>query len=218
MKCLLLAATFAEIAPAVDYFKQSEKRLHIDMELDVLVGGVGMLATAYRLTRHIALRRPDMIIQAGIAGCFDRAVPLCKVYAVKQEALADTGVWEKQDWTDLFDMKLMKKQEAPFKNGRLVNPHKTLLQRCKLPLAKAVTVNQTSTGRKQISAIYGKYQPLLESMEGAALHYVALQENTPFLQLRSVSNYIGERNKSKWNISGAITSLNGELVRLFEGL
>jgi futalosine hydrolase len=35
-------------------------------------------------------------------------------------------------------------------------------------------------------------------MEGAALHYTCLMEKIPFMQLRSISNYIAERDKSKW--------------------
>jgi futalosine hydrolase len=33
-------------------------------------------------------------------------------------------------------------------------------------------------------------------------------ENIPFLQLRSISNYIGERDKTKWSLSESITNLN----------
>ena len=51
-------------------------------------------------------------------------------------------------------------------------------------------------------------------MEGAALHYVCLSEKIPFLQLRSVSNYVGERDKSKWALREAIMNLNIELQRL----
>jgi futalosine hydrolase len=55
-------------------------------------------------------------------------------------------------------------------------------------------------------------------MEGAALHYVCLLEKIPFLQVRSISNYIGERNKKKWNIKESINNLNKELIRLLESL
>ena len=51
-------------------------------------------------------------------------------------------------------------------------------------------------------------------MEGAALHYVGLSEKIPFLQMRSLSNFVGERNKAKWMMAEAINSLNFELQRL----
>jgi futalosine hydrolase len=51
-------------------------------------------------------------------------------------------------------------------------------------------------------------------MEGAGLHYVALMEKLPFLQIRSVSNFIGERDKTKWEMKKSITNLNRALQQL----
>jgi len=51
-------------------------------------------------------------------------------------------------------------------------------------------------------------------MEGAGLHYVCLQENIPFLQLRAVSNDVGQRDKSKWDLSTSIGALNKELTNI----
>ncbi|MBK8310223.1 MAG: hypothetical protein IPL04_04300 [Chitinophagaceae bacterium] len=55
---------------------------------------------------------------------------------------------------------------------------------------------------------------MVESMEGAALHYVCLMEKIPFIQLRAISNYITERNKKKWNMKESITNLNKEIIKL----
>ena len=58
------------------------------------------------------------------------------------------------------------------------------------------------------------FAPQTETMEGAALHYVCLQQNLPFLQIRSISNEVGERDKSKWKIKEAVEDLNSELIKL----
>ena len=55
-------------------------------------------------------------------------------------------------------------------------------------------------------------------MEGAALHYVCLMEKIPFLQIRAVSNVIGERDKSRWKLKEAMKSLNESLVFLIQKL
>jgi futalosine hydrolase len=39
-------------------------------------------------------------------------------------------------------------------------------------------------------------------------------EGIPFLQLRSVSNYVEIRDKSKWNIPLAVKQLNDKLKEL----
>jgi futalosine hydrolase len=55
-------------------------------------------------------------------------------------------------------------------------------------------------------------------MEGAAFHYVCLLEKIPFLQLRSISNLIGERDKTKWKMEKAIQNLNENLISLLNKL
>ncbi len=83
---------------------------------------------------------------------------------------------------------------------------------------RAVTVNEITTSSKRVHELIEKYGPVLESMEGAAFHYVCLQEDIPFVQLRAVSNFIGERDKSKWLIKEAIENLNRELIILINNM
>ena len=51
-------------------------------------------------------------------------------------------------------------------------------------------------------------------MEGAALHYVCNSFNVSYLQIRSISNYVGERDKNKWKMKLAIENLNKELKKI----
>jgi futalosine hydrolase len=55
-------------------------------------------------------------------------------------------------------------------------------------------------------------------MEGAALHYTCLMEKVPFIQLRSISNYIAERNKTKWDMKKSISNLNKALINFVEAI
>jgi futalosine hydrolase len=38
--------------------------------------------------------------------------------------------------------------------------------------------------------------------------------NISFLQVRAISNYVGERDKTKWQIKQAIENLNNVLLKL----
>ncbi len=218
MHCLLIAATAREIAPFIQHYRQSRKLLYIDMTIDVLVTGIGLTSTVYHLSRQVQLRKPDLVVQAGVAGCFDTRVPLGTVVAVKQEAIADESVVEIEKLKTLFDLKLVPHNQAPYKKGWLINPGKTLLKRTRLKMVKGITVNQISHDKKMIRFYRDYFNPVTESMEGAALHYVCLMEHIPFLQIRGLSNYIGERNKKKWNMQDSIMNLNRELIRLLESL
>jgi len=55
-------------------------------------------------------------------------------------------------------------------------------------------------------------------MEGAAFHYMGRDLHIPFIQLRAVSNYVGERDKSKWKMRDAIYNLNETLLQYLDAL
>ncbi len=218
MNCLLIASTAIEIAPFIDHYNTSSKKDHIEFKLDILITGVGILNTAYQLTTYLNRKKPDLIIMVGIAGTFNPKLALGKVVAVKNDIVADLGVMEKKTWIDGFDLKLIDRNKAPYSKGKLLNTNKVLLERTRLPLVNAVTVNQITTSKATIEIYKNRYKPAIESMEGAALHFIALNENIPFIQIRGVSNYIGERNKKNWKIKEAVHNSNLVIIHLFESL
>lgn len=179
--------------------------------------GVGMLASAVSLTQ-LALQRPSLIIQAGIAGCFDDGATLGKVYVIGNEMLGDTGVNENGEWKDLFDLNLAQADTEPFTNKGLHNPWLSKYNLLALPVVNSVTINEVTTNTQRWQQIVNKYNPFVESMEGACLHYACLQHNIPFIQLRATSNYIGERDKTKWKMKEAIGNLNNVLVEYLKKL
>jgi futalosine hydrolase len=197
MKILLLSATQFEIAP----FLQT-----IHQPIDVLIGGVGIASTTFRLTNKLSHQHYDLVIQAGIAGMFpvldnNNALALSDVFAVHQDAFGDLGAYENRVFKSVQDMNLENNIEW------LHNPHWMLH---KLPYKKvtAVTVNTITDDTELINAIQKKWQATIESMEGAALHYVCGQKQIPFIQLRAISNIVGDRNKANWTIKEAIENLN----------
>ena len=215
MNCLIIAATVKEIAPFLRRYRIAQKQWLPETNMDVLVTGIGLTATAYHLTKHFCLKRPDLVIQAGVAGCFDKSIALGSVVTIKQDTIADESVIELKRLKTLFDLKLVPQDQFPFTKGWLVN-NTVLLKKSKLNTVKGISVNQITTSKEMIQFYRKEFSPVTESMEGAALHYVCLMEKIPFLQIRSISNYIGERNKKNWNMKQSILNLNNELIRFIE--
>jgi futalosine hydrolase len=216
MYILIIAATANEIQPASDYFKKKSDALK-NREIEILLTGIGSVSTTYFLTRKIQSRRPDRIIQAGIAGCFE-VKKLAEAVIVKEDSFADMGAREDAQFKDIFDLQLADKDAPPFRNGVLINPHENLLSLSPLDQVKAISVNEITTDKTRLAWYKQKYSPVVESMEGAAFHYVCLLEMIPFLQIRAVSNYIGERDKTKWKMREAIQVLNEKLIGLINSL
>lgn len=209
MKILVVAATGLEIAPFRQYLEE-KKYLPRTCRVEVLITGVSMLHTAYELTRQLLTNKPDITIQAGIGGSFHPFYPPGTVVAVKEEITADTGVEEESGFSDLFDMELAL-SNLPYTGKMLVNPHDDWLDKLPHPKVRGISINEISTRPERIQLLQEKYGAAIESMEGAAFHYVCLQEKVPFIQLRAVSNFVGERDKSQWKMQEAVTNLNEQL-------
>lgn len=211
MTILLAAATTFEIKPFLNHYR--EQPASFRHGVDVLITGIGLMATSYSLSKQLQVKQPDLVIQAGIGGCFDHRIALGTVLAIRKERIADLGVVESGSWLSLSDLGLQHNNSFPFTNGWLPNKNE-VLKKVKAKKVAAVSINEITTSKKRIAAYREKFNPVTESMEGAALHYVALLENIPFIQFRAVSNYVGERNKKKWKMKEAITNLNNEVVQL----
>lgn len=217
MFILLAAATGLEIRGTEDLISKNNDILK-NHEVLTLITGVGGTSTAHALTRQLYTRRPDCIIQAGIAGSFKPEFSPGTVALVAEEAFADLGAVDEGRLADVFDLGLIDINHPPFTNKILVNPGINHWKRFRLPFVRGVSVNGISSSAWQVDAITRKYDPVFESMEGAALHYVCLLENIPFIQLRAVSNYVGDRNKSNWKMKEAIKNLNEQLMGILSEL
>ncbi len=218
MNCLIASATAREITPFLNHYRITSGQWENNINIDVMITGIGLTTATYHLTKYFAIKRPDLVIQAGIAGCFNKEIPLGSVVAIKQDTIADESVIELKKLHTLFDLQLIPQNHFPYKKGWLTNPTNEAIKKTKLTAVKGISVNQISTSKKMIQLYKDKFNPVAESMEGAALHYVCLMEKITFLQIRSLSNYVGERNKKKWKMNESIINLNNELISLLHKL
>lgn len=214
MNCLVIAATAKEIDPFLEYMKGRSAPAGVD----ILVTGIGLTATTYHLTKQLNLKPYQLVIQAGVAGCFNKKLSLGSVVVVKKDTIADQGVIELKQLKTLFDLQLVPNNQFPYNKTWLQNPYNEWLKKTKLKQVTAISVNEITTSKQKIQLYETSFNPVAESMEGAAFHYTCLMENTPFIQLRSMSNYIGERNKKNWKMKESILHLNKQLIQLIEHL
>lgn len=205
MDILVVAATAMEIEP---FLSRQTGVAH-------LITGVGVPACMYKLQKQIHLEKYDFVIQAGIAGAFTRLNKPGSCVAVERDVFADVGVRESDQFKSVFEMGFAGNNDAPYSNGWIVNSHQSLHVS---PLEKisAITVNAITDDEKLNETNHQKYKAAIESMEGAALHYVCAMENIPYLQIRSISNRVGDRDKTRWQMKEAIIKLDQELVNHLE--
>lgn len=225
MHILLVSATRFEVGPLLsrltpsgpvtEHFCSYRYKEH---RADLLVPGVGMLKTAFHLGYQLAGTAYDVAINAGIAGTLRDDFPIGTVVKVEEDTLPELAAQEDGRMVSFFELGLIDPDAAPFRNGILINTHPLRIRSLEsIPRACGSTVN----------TLYDLSDPMrptahapadVETMEGAAFLYGCLSAGVPCLQLRAVSNVVGERDKSKWDISGAVKALNKILGTVLDEL
>lgn len=221
VKLLLVAATYLEIQPTIDFLEKNAKKIgtstyqFLNLSIHILLTGIGAFNTGFAMAKHSSTSF-DLAVNVGIAGAFDLHVTLGTVFNVLEDRFADLGVEDKDGaFLDLFQLGLMDENQLPYQSGWL-RPKQNVIHQLKLPKARSITVNKVHGSLSSITAIQNKYSPDLESMEGAAFFYACYILDYDALQLRSISNHIGPRDKSLWDIPLAVTNLHHEMINLFE--
>lgn len=219
MNILLLAATEAEIAISIKYIAEHWKPLPEQCfekkgtVLSICITGVGMVATTYALTKELQDSKYDLVIQAGIAGSITDKLVIGEVVAVESEYFADLGADDNGQFVSIFDLGFLEKDQYPFVNSVL--PSKPIGN--KMKVVHGSTVNTVTGSSLSVSKVKKNGRDI-ETMEGAAFHYVCLLEKVPFIQMRAISNYVEPRNRENWNIPLAIKNLNEELIEFLQHL
>lgn len=223
MRVLITAATAFEIGPLETFLKENftatgnYQYQKGSLEVVILISGVGLPITSYHLAKMLALYRFDWALNVGIAGAFNRKLALGDVVQVVSQRFGDLGVEEADgQFTDMHQLGLIDGNIPPFQNGELLNPASETFEF--LPKVKSISVNKVHGYPPSIKKIQAKYEADIESMEGAAFFYACLSENIPFLEVRSISNYVEARNRENWEIGLAIEQLNEVVREMIKGL
>jgi futalosine hydrolase len=185
---------------------------------EILVTGPGMLSTSFYLTRQLAAKRYDLVINAGIAGSLHSPLTIGEVVQVVSEQLADIGAEDGSRFLDLFDLGLVQESSFPF-TGKLLIPAPYSTPSLKLlPKVAGLTVNKAHGHAESIEALKAYSHAQVETMEGAACFYTCMLMQTSVIQIRAISNMVEPRNKNNWNIPLAVTNLNQSLLKLLNEL
>jgi futalosine hydrolase len=190
-------------------------------EISTLVTGVGSIATAWAMTKRLSSGfRPDLAINAGIAGSFRDDLPAGEVVIPVSDCFADAGIDTGKGFMTLAEAGLEDPDQYPFRGGKIIAENKYVKKATGLlKPVKAITVNTSTGSTETIERLVNKYDPDIETMEGATFFYICTREEIPFLALRSISNRVEPRNREKWDIRLALNKLQiklKEVLLLFE--
>lgn len=196
MKTLVVAATKAELTFLYQHFNLPDTDFVESKNFDLLITGVGMVATAFALGRYLSSKY-SLVVNLGIAGSFDRDIALGTVLNITEDTFAELGAENEDEFLTIVDL--------GFGENHYTS---TTTENINLPTVSGITVNCVTGSEKSIKNLINRLNPTTESMEGAAVFYACKQLNIKSLQIRSISNYVEPRNKDNWKIGLAIKNLN----------
>jgi futalosine hydrolase len=223
MRILLVSATVLEAAAVQTMFAPAQsggdaERRHVaggtfgNHDVDVLITGVGMVATAAWCSRVLAGRRYDVALNFGVCGSFDGALAPGAVVHVVSDRLAELGAEDGDAFIPIEELNLPGDYQfvnpAPPRNAALAA----------LPAVRGITVNTVHGSAGSIAAVMQRCAPQVESMEGAAFMCACLMHEVAFAQVRAVSNMVEKRNRGAWKMADAIANLSVAAVRILEHL
>lgn len=200
-------------------------------KITCVVTGPGIVNTAIGLTQAIEFAKPSLIIQTGCAGAFEAAgISNGDIGIASCEIDVHTGIEsdEKNDIPLPLPFPIITKGIVDYKNRfptdinfteKAVNVvSKACSGRFKVISGPFITVSTITASDKRQNQLYRAYTPCMESMEGAAAAQTALIYDIPFIEIRSASNTVGKRDKSKWDLPLSFKNCNLAVLEFLKSM
>ncbi|QLH44242.1 MAG: futalosine hydrolase [Bacteroidota bacterium] len=208
MKILFITATEMEMQAL-----KPESEWHA---IEQCITGVGLLNTTLAL-QFISIRRPDLLIQAGIGGSLSDAYQPGEVVAISKETIADLGSEDGDRFISVWDAGLSDPNSFPFQQGWIENPHLSDFS-LNIPIQQGLSVNAVAGSISTVTWRKERYKEGIENMEGAAFHAMARLAGIPFLQIRGISNRVEVRDRSNWKIEETLQNTKQVVQHLIDTL
>jgi futalosine hydrolase len=215
-KILLVSATDeeADAFKRIQGIKSSQEVYSLGKsEISLLVTGVGSVATSWSMSKWMSANpKPDLAVNIGIAGSYREDIVIGDVVVPVSDCFADAGIENVNGFMTLAEAGLADPDRFPFKNGKIEADNHFTAEAVKIfKPVNAITVFTASGSAQTIERLSKKYNPDIETMEGATFFYICSGGKIPFLALRSISNRVEPRNKDSWNILLALDNLSEKL-------
>jgi futalosine hydrolase len=203
MRILVVAATELEI-PRVPGGR------HGSHDVDVLVTGVGMVATAAYTARALTRTAYDLALNFGVCGSFDSVLAPGTVVHIVHDRVSELGAEDDERFIAVEELGLGQ-------TSVVVNASPPAIDTlAALPRVTGITVNTVHGAASSISTVRDRFAPDVESMEGAAFAFACAIAHVPYAQVRAVSNIVERRNREAWRMDVAIRHLNDVALQILD--
>lgn len=220
---LVLAATERELGPLLEVLVDAEPGARGEdaptwpphrhgtigaTRVTLVTTGVGKVNAAAASALAIERFAPGAVLQTGIGGAYSgSALGPGDVALAAYEVHLDTGVGHGAAWQGMEALGFPLLAGPPPSYNRLdLDPDLTrrLARDLEVPAVGFGTAEAVTADAATAAILRRRHGVAVESMEGAAVAQVALAMGVPFVELRGVSNLVGERDHRNWDVDGAV--------------
>ena len=189
-------------------------------ELQVFDGGPGPVSAALS-TASLLAQTPtcDLVISAGIAGGFRGQADIGDIVLADQVIAADQGVMTDEGFSTLRDLGLP--GEGGYAVGNVEHRARLAAGPYRLLAGDILTLSCMTGTDARASELAARYpRAVAEAMEGYGVIEATRRScertgrDISFAEIRAVSNIIGRRDRSTWNIPLAFSALANAMSTL----
>jgi len=184
-----------------------------DKRICLLTTGPGLVNTAQAISTFIEYDKPSFIIQIGCAGGFKQAgMKIGDIGISTKEIDVQAGIEPENIGSKNIDLPffllsksgMYYKNEFPFDEEIVDKIHQIIESEMSgknysIKKGPFTTVSTITATDERAQFLFNNYEPIIESMEGSAFAHIALYYDIPAIEIRSVSNITGKRDKRSWN-------------------
>jgi len=189
-------------------------RMH-GMPLRIVVTGPGVFNTVQAVTACLENAMPALMFQAGCGGGFSQlGMANGDIAVATAEVDVHFGIETGEHHAPLLEMPfaVLESDGQPIKEYYPLNPDvaETAFQWLKAVYGPQgigvfkgtfITGSTVTGSEERADFLFNTYSPCMESMEGAGAAFLSHHYHLPLLEIRCVSNRVGKRDLSKWDLS-----------------
>ena len=188
--------------------------------------GMGKVNAAAVSALLLEKLRPRLLVSTGCGGAYlGSGLTVGSLAVATAEIYGDEGILTVDGWHTL---EIIGIPSVERKGNRYSNEFPLSMQTAEkvfhfaksleLPVrrGKFVTVSTCSGTSNRGNELFNRFGGICENMEGAAAAHVALLYDTPFLEIRGISNMVEDRDISKWDIPRSVEMVQRFLLRCLE--
>ncbi|GIO65987.1 futalosine hydrolase [Paenibacillus cookii] len=208
-RILIMTAVEAE-RQAVTRGTRDSKRFNVQL------AGFGPASAAARTAAELAKGSYSLVISAGIAGGFKGRAEIGSTVIADRIAAADLGAETPDGFLSVDELGFGSSVILP--DSKLVQTLSDAMASEGIPVTRGTILTVTTgTGSAEttakLTARYG--DAAAEGMEGFGVATAAKLWNLPVLEIRTISNVVGPRDRAAWRLGEAFAALEaaGDILR-----